>query len=111
MLEAHGQNAAARALASLEAQELQDLSTWNEIEPAGRWPVDEILARGGDVPELPTGTDVLALGVPPGPGVGDVLRAGGQAIDEAGECDASRIRDILVREAAAWIKRSGQAGR
>ncbi|MGA1524408.1 MAG: CCA tRNA nucleotidyltransferase [Planctomycetota bacterium] len=111
VLEAHGQNAAARALASLEAQELQDLSTWNEIEPAGRWTIDEILARGGDAPELPTGTDVLALGVPPGPGVGDVLRAVGQAIDEAGECDASRIRDILVREAAAWIKRSGQAGR
>lgn len=87
------------------------LRLWDEVAPAGPERVADLCADLDSVPELPMGADVLDLGVPPGPGVGEVLRSVREAVDQEGTDDPARIRDILVREAAAWIKRNGQAGR
>ncbi|MDA0373536.1 MAG: hypothetical protein O2865_07100 [Planctomycetota bacterium] len=103
--------AAARLLEGMGEVEREALCLWDDVAPGGPERLRGLLSDLDSVPELPTGAEVLALGVPPGPGVGDVLRAVRSAVDAERAADQARIRDILVREAAAWIKRRGPGGR
>jgi len=100
-----------RLLAELDESARRVLVGWDEVAPAGSESVANLCLGLDSVPELPSGADILALGVPAGPGVGQVLRSVRQAIDREGAYDPARIRDILVREAAAWIKQAGSSGR
>jgi hypothetical protein len=103
--------ARSRVLSGLGRREREILCAWDDVEEVGGDRVRRLLEMLGGVTQLPSGSDVLALGVPPGPGVGAVLRAVTAAVDQQGVTSPSRIRDILVHESRAWIKRHGESGR
>lgn len=64
------------------------------------------LARSAEEaePPLPSGKDVIALGVPPGPLVGQVLDAVRRSVDAEGLTDPEAVRRVLEREVERRVK-------